>query len=72
MYETYMASGEESTKYQELVEGRAEHARKLLTYTLYAQNWIALSTETEDEIRQYQSSKFDQLSPLWEEELIVS
>lgn len=33
MYETYMANGEESTKYQELVEGRAEHARKLLECT---------------------------------------
>ena len=30
MYETYMVNGEESTKYQELVEGRAEHASKQL------------------------------------------
>ena len=28
MYETYMAHGEDSTKFQELVEGRADHASK--------------------------------------------
>ena len=28
MYETYMAHGEESSEFQELIEGRADHASK--------------------------------------------
>lgn len=28
MYETYMACGEDSPKYQELIEGRVDHASK--------------------------------------------
>ena len=32
MYETYMASGEDSSEYQELVDVRADCASKLLAY----------------------------------------